>query len=126
VASLYLVVVGAAQPSRSRKHVRYRHRLPAPTTRRGHATSIERIGNGAQRLGTSTLYLADDRENVRGVPICVRLDGLRSRLSRLSQPRTSSFTPRALARRRASRVRVAIMARSFSASAASNASLPYG
>jgi hypothetical protein len=65
-----------------------------------------------------SLYLTDDRQHVSGMAIRKRLDGRCRQFTGFRELGAPSFTPRAFAAARAALVRVAIIARSFSASAA--------
>jgi hypothetical protein len=103
----------------SRQDVAHRHRLPAPSASCRNPTGVQRRSNGPQRRGASSLYFPNDRQHIS------RRDDQRSPRWPLPPPCAPgralgppSFTPRAFARWRASRVREAIIARSFSARAA--------
>src|SRR6516165_888988 len=82
--------------SRPRENVRHSHCLPTPTTSRSNATSIERLGNGAQRARPGLLHLSDDRQHVCGVAISIGLDRLHGLLARLGELRASQLHPTSL------------------------------
>src|SRR6266852_6114633 len=68
-------VTGAAPPTIIPP--RGRCSLPSPTARCGHTTRVQRLGNRAQRARAGALDFANDRKNVRRMPVYVRLHRLR-------------------------------------------------